>query len=944
MKIHVKKMFAALFAGILLLSGCNTQPTVPETDAVITETEAATEAAPETPDLTPAKHQITVDEINSLLAANNLQTNIHSKLPYPAVHAGQQMRVCHTERGTYIAFSRDFGYETDIAQFIVAKIDNDNNVTLLYFGEYAADGSTVPVNVGQDINGNIVVTSATVPVWGQPCKCTAPDLNVYIFDAETDEMSRYSADAVLDEDVDGVLASGEAWLGYPQAMFDFENRKVYMFFNGTSTYDFVLEWFTFDLESREWEKHSNYQRFEGIGRHGYFFPFPDGNGGAYIVANRNAENSVVADQLVLAEGNGVLYTYVFDEMRLFHIPDLTSSENITWTIIHEAYSERGHEGIWSCISNTSYGGAFMDADGYLHVTYQYYISDMINNPGGVDYSKLDPDMQYRHAIFDGMECIYNEKMDIEDTDWLYLKPQITQAADGTLYMIVAKNQSSPLMIKVYKAKDALGKAWEQVSVNTVDENKSLRCFSMSQARDGSVQDNIVSCFAYTPYTDPELGYRRTITTFNLSLEDYSTTEPVDVLAGYDIQYDERVDERVPAMAHQTKVIHTENGTYAAFVYDHNFDMRKDYFHIVKIDNEKNVQILYSGEYTSRQDKVLTIQMLPDGKIYICPPTGCTLYTLDTSTDTVTLVETAQYSDRYSAIRQSDLLPHPEAGKAYLVCDMSSVFRISVYTIDTEAMTISKSPKNASFDTKLMGDYSHYYVISDGGTGAYLVATRELNKQEFVKNQLEIGEKLTIHGHTNYIDDSIMLFYIPDLSTGKTTCIEIEAPYEAEGSAGIWSAVNMKDNGDVYLDSEGKLHVFYTYYHHDFDEIDALSNTERHAATLKHYHAIYEGSALVSKEELSIDDLTMDSSIRMAETTDGTDYLLVCNIGEEKAKIDVYFETEEGWALTQTKELGDFTAESFSVSAPRGGSVQDNAIDCIIYGADNDVYFTTVTFE
>ena len=83
---------------------------------------------------------------------------------------------------------------------------------------------------------------------------------------------------------------------------------------------------------------------------------------------------------------------------------------------------------------------------------------------------------------------------------------------------------------------------------------------------------------------------------------------------------------------------------------------------------------------------------------------------------------------------------------------------------------------------------------------------------------------------------------------------------------------------------------------------------------------------------------------MAETTDGTDYLLVCNLGEAGTKIDVYFETENGWALTQTKALGEFTAGSFSISSPRGGSVQDNVIDSIVYADDAEIYYTSVTFE
>ncbi|MBQ7921103.1 MAG: hypothetical protein IJ325_00795 [Clostridia bacterium] len=134
------------------------------------------------------------------------------------------------------------------------------------------------------------------------------------------------------------------------------------------------------------------------------------------------------------------------------------------------------------------------------------------------------------------------------------------------------------------------------------------------------------------------------------------------------------------------------------------------------------------------------------------------------------------------------------------------------------------------------------------------------------------------------------------------------------------------------------------YHYDFDDADGPKNTELIAGTLKHCHAIYEGATLVSNEELGIDGLTKDTSVRMAETTDGTPYLLICNLNEAGTKIDVYSETEDGWVLSQTKDLGEFTAESFSISGPRGGSVQDNVIDCIVYAADNDVYYTSVTFE
>ena len=54
-------------------------------------------------------------------------------------------------------------------------------------------------------------------------------------------------------------------------------------------------------------------------------------------------------------------------------------------------------------------------------------------------------------------------------------------------------------------------------------------------------------------------------------------------------------------------------------------------------------------------------------------------------------------------------------------------------------------------------------------------------------------------------------------------------------------------------------------------------------------------------------------------------------------------TEDGWALCAANELGSFTPEAFNVSSSRGGSVQDDVIDCLIYATDNDVYHVRISF-
>ncbi|MBQ7921622.1 MAG: hypothetical protein IJ325_03475 [Clostridia bacterium] len=905
-------LLAAFLAGILLFSGCNDTVT-DETDT--TETISETEVSTEAPEPEPAKHEISAAEVESLLAANGLQTNANKVVDSEAFHGGQQMRVCHTERGTYAVFFKGASTEN----YYVAKIDNDNNVTLLHCGEICFEG-TVPVDIGQDINGDIVVAS-----WAYS------EMSLCIFDKETDAMTEYTTPVVF-------TSPEYSYPGYAQTMFDFENRKVYVFLSGgLFTGNYELEWFTFDLETRTWADTSISKSIEGIGRHCYLYPLPDGNGGAYIVAERDILITTVADQLKNESGE----TYLWDELKLFHIPDLTSNENITYTTVHEAYTERGQEGIWSCITHNQKGGVFMDAEGYLHIIYCYYLYNLSASP-----VEFDANTYYHHAIYDGMECIYNEKLELQKENHRYYRPQICQGTNGTLYMIACTLYQDPMQIEIYTAEDALGKTWKLETIKTFDDIGKLYTFSISQKRDGSVQDNILSCFYYY-YSDVN-----SVHTFNLSLEDYSTTEIVNILDGYDLRIDDRVDNRSHNTAHQTKVIHTENGTYAAFVYNYVSGDAAEYFHIVKIDNDNNVTILYSDSYASAQDKYLTMQEL-NGEIYVCPPTGIVIYHINRETDEVTPIKTKKVDRFFETAKQLHFSPAAESGEAYMLCFKDDdVFPLTGYPYDPDSMILSairntydkdlqRNVDNSikySADTEsyALENYQYPYVLDDGNGGVYIVAARTMTEEK-------LAGKLEYVGYTKSMDDSITLFHIPNLADTTVEYTDIQPPYEAEGSEGIWSVVNMADNGDVYVDSEGKLHVFYTYYHFDFDDADRPKNPDLIASTLKHYHAIYDGNTLVSNEELGIDGLTKDTSIRMAETTDGTPYLLICNLNEAGAKIDVYYEVENGWALAQTNSLGEFTAESFSISSPRGGSVQDNVIDCIVYATDNDVYYTSVTF-
>ncbi len=956
----------ALPAALTACSGNEPSPadtSAPETDAPATD---APETEPPAPTLVPSGHEISVSEIESILAANGMRTNINRASPYPAYHGGQQMRVVHTERGTYATFVTYFGRENWAAKFVVTKTDNDGNNTLVYAGDYLLEHNETLPNIGQDTNGDVIVALG--------CAAT---LDVYVIDHETDAVTRYSAPAEF-HIVDGLYGKvtvdkkgeveGYELPGYTNIMFDFENRKIYAFYGGGAyTGNWMLEWFTFDMETKEWEYDSQYVVIEGIRRFEYLFPFPDGNGGAYIVGERDDAAELEEE---LWETGGA--SYLWDELRLFHIPDLTSSENVTHTVIHGPYeySELGHKGIWSSVSNGHQGGAFMDADGYLHVTYLWSLGDLTGS--NTDFV---PVSEYRHAIYKGMECIYNEKLEFAEpsySGYQGYKPLLMQRTDGTLFMLAFKQSASRDNVEIYRAEDPLGKTWKLEKILTVDLDGTTS-FSMSAKRDGSAQDDVVSCFlhSYSPL--------RTVYTFEISLKDYGMTKVTDVLAGYDLIVDDKIDRRAYSSSHTTKIVHTSGAAYAAFTYNFVFggldliereDGKKEQFHIVKIGADGQATVLFSGEYKSlMQDRYLNMREMPDGKIWVILPEGYTAYAIDPATDEVKEYQIEK--QKFSGRQQTDIVTVPETGKSYALFGMRTApFTLTGYGFEANGRFLDKnSQKVYTFDRELNAGYTGLYTLSDGKRGAYIVGTRTVGQTgvatfyltpdgELKRDGTDQGhmvlvgqtyraplpENLQFGGHTFAINDSLMLFCIPDLeSDTEVKCVEIEPPYDAEGSDGIWSVVDAANCGDAYLDADGKLHVFYTVYRFDFDDTDRPGNAALIADTLKHMHAVYDGTALVSCEELGIEGLTKDSSVRMAQTADGTVYLLVCNIGEAGAKIDVYFETENGWAHTAAYDLGEITAESFSISGPRGGSVQDGTVDCLVYATDNDVYHVQITF-
>ena len=146
MKKTVKFLLLSLFIGGLLLCSCNDAITdeTDTTESLETNETIFEETTPPEPVLTPANHEISVSDVESILAANEMSLSTGSASAYNVIHGGHQMRVVHTERGTYAVVAKFFNdtYHGN-SEFYFVKVDNEDNVSILYYDEYISEASTM---------------------------------------------------------------------------------------------------------------------------------------------------------------------------------------------------------------------------------------------------------------------------------------------------------------------------------------------------------------------------------------------------------------------------------------------------------------------------------------------------------------------------------------------------------------------------------------------------------------------------------------------------------------------------------------------------------------------------------------------------------------------------------------------------------------------------------
>ena len=271
--------------------------------------------------------------------------------------------------------------------------------------------------------------------------------------------------------------------GYLQPVLDDTNGKIYVIACGGSTTGYFA-WRIYNYKTHSWESASYSTTLDSY-RHCYIYAYSDGASGIYLVAGRD----VLLSTLGLA---GIVYgaDYAWDEVNLFHFPNMYST-GYTRTTVNEAdYTQQDRE-LFPVTANNRNGDTFLDSDGHLHVLSSTTMHGR--------YHHDNKYVEMWHAVYDvstpGMKPVelYNEPIAFVSPTNFY-SMRMTESTSGVVYILAVPSDKSA-RCEIWREKDSNAFEFEMVGCRSFsDSAQCLTSLIIGNNRNGSVVDNTVSCF------------------------------------------------------------------------------------------------------------------------------------------------------------------------------------------------------------------------------------------------------------------------------------------------------------------------------------------------------------------------------------------------------------------------------------------------------------------
>ena len=368
----VKRFFSLIFAVLFVISSLTITP--------------LTVAAAEEDDPTPENIGTLFTDENTGVTVSFVRRFEENGVPLTAVsglgsHGGHEMRIVHTEYGTYATYisglrDKDDEHESwdnGIATFSIIKVTADGFRVIFTDDFPKSNGSCTPniINAG---DGKLYVTilcgdpDRYFETMGTPEFTNAASLSVYEVDTATDTVTAPDAPTVIDFETTPFQDHG---YGYTMPILDTEHGKLYALACGGEAPGYMA-WFIYDLETRTWDPECH--TFELFARYCYINGYPDGNGGFTIVVERDAPITALKEAL------GVNFSttggYAFDAISVMHVADPAVDELEEIPVCFPEYTAEGYNNTgknrMDSASHYGVGGCtYLDSSDLLHIIYTH---------------------------------------------------------------------------------------------------------------------------------------------------------------------------------------------------------------------------------------------------------------------------------------------------------------------------------------------------------------------------------------------------------------------------------------------------------------------------------------------------------------------------------------------------------------------------------------------
>ncbi len=436
--------------------------------------------------------------------------------------------------------------------------------------------------------------------------------------------------------------------------------------------------------------------------------------------------------------------------------------------------------------------------------------------------------------------------------------------------------------------------------------------------------------------------------------------------------------------HQTRIVHTSHGDYVAYLSNEiepSAASTINEFSLIKVENGK-AELLYQ-DYQSYCSSSISIMADDEENAYAVSFTSNkynkivgvkdtlmgSVWRIDGKTDQVTGYQATLETPRTESFGYAQAVMDAKNKKIYaFISSGDEPARITWYIFDLRTMQWEKDARSIEIPMR----HCYHFIYADGKGGVVLVNQRDHLASAFGHDEIPtaplwpasyLWDQLDMYCIPNVYGTSFYTYSINVADFSRVKDLDGDGKYtsEEERKTNAYPGALNNHQGDVYLDTSGKLHVLYTitYSRDAWDR----SNVE-----MQQWHEVYDISnlanvRLLSEQRIYFDDYDPNSlgtnvfEFRMAEGLDGTLYLVV-QYDDDKAieenKLQLYQlveRTEGGYDYVRLYKSDMLLPSSrsmskgYSLSGSRSLSTRDGRI-AMIFSSDNprngavDWYYTT----